>query len=301
MPYQPVESESDFRRRIKIGETTEGLHLDFKRELNRQKGPNGQEAQAELCRDIAQFANTEGGTLLIGVDEKQGPNGHKVASEIIGLKDVDGDKRWIEQAITNYLVPNTIPHPIETITLDEGPVLAINVPPSIHLVALWHRDERGGLRKGAIEYLYRTNHGKEWMNPDAAERHLMDGSRATKLAVKALFSKEDVKDRDLQIVPAPLYRGTGHRSDGGRGLSFLKGYVYENELEQTARLKAVSDTEFEVRFAGGETITVPYAFVEATWITTDMRPAIALKVRIVKDGKTLALEPIEAVRRDASL
>lgn len=274
MPYFPIESKADFLGRIKIGKTTEGLHLDFKQEVNFKKG----DAQAELCRDLAQFANTEGGTLLIGVEEAKGPNGHKVASRILGVQDVDGLKQWAEQAITNYCVPSTFSKTVSPISLNEGTVLAINVPPSIHLVALWHRDQRGGLRRGAIEYLYRTNHGKEWMNPDAAERHLMDGSRATRLAVTRLFARKGAKSTQLEIVPAPLLDNKG-------------GFSSKIPHPRPAFLRELGDQEFGIVIDSAN-VSIPFALVEAAWITTDGRPAIALKVSITQDGDRLYLAPM---------
>ena len=54
-----------------------------------------------------------------------------------------------------------------------------------HQVDTWLRcgtTRRNGL---LIEYVRRTSHGKDWMNPDEVERHLMNGSRAAKLALLA--------------------------------------------------------------------------------------------------------------------
>lgn len=50
----------------------------------------------ELCRDLAQFANTDGGVLLIGVSEMRGVNGQKLAGEIKPVEDIDGFKQWME-------------------------------------------------------------------------------------------------------------------------------------------------------------------------------------------------------------
>ena len=154
-----IYTPSDFAAVVQLGTTTESLFLDFKKTIN-AKAPD---AQQETCRDIAQFANTEGGCLVIGVNERQDPiTGIKVADSISGLPDPDQIQQWIEQAIRNYLVPATFSHDVSIIQEPRGTVIAVNIPPSRHLVALW--DNRG--KRPTIEYVRRTSHGKDWMNPD---------------------------------------------------------------------------------------------------------------------------------------
>lgn len=63
MIYQPIQSSGDFRNRIFFGSSKESVHLDFKAQLNNEDPP-------KIAIDIAAFANTLGGTLLIGVSEK---------------------------------------------------------------------------------------------------------------------------------------------------------------------------------------------------------------------------------------
>ena len=77
--------------------------------------------EQETCRDVAQFANTEGGCLVIGVNERKDPTtGIKVAESISSLPDPDQMQQWIEQAIRNYLVPATFSHDISIIHGCEG-------------------------------------------------------------------------------------------------------------------------------------------------------------------------------------
>ena len=280
MAYQPIESAQDFRRLIKIGETAEGLHLDFKQEVVWQKGQSGKPTDPrELCRDVAQFANTEGGVLLIGVVEKS-QHGRKVATEVRPVDDPDGLTHWIEDAVTNFLVPNTFSKSIVPIELDEGRVLAVNIPPSIHLVALWDRHQK----KTGIEYLRRTNRGKEWLNPDDVERHLMNGSRAAMLKVKEIFASRRGQNSDVAIMPE-VVREMTYSHDGA---SFRRLKV--DGL--APRLTRVEDSGVTIQIAGGKTVVVPHALIAATWLTVDERPALALKVQVVLSGEGLTLEPL---------
>lgn len=181
----------DFAEVVQLGTTTESLFLDFKKTIN-TKAPDEQQ---EICRDIAQFANTEGGCLVIGVNERKDPTtGIKVAESISGLPEPDQMQQWIEQAIRNYLVPATFSHDVSIIQAPKGAVIAVNVPPSRHLVALWENRAK----RPTIEYVRRTSHGKDWMNPDEVERHLMDGSRAAKLALIA--AKEQATSEQVEIA-----------------------------------------------------------------------------------------------------
>jgi len=69
-----IETQQEFEGAVRLGETTEGLFLEFKADLGRWRKPatqpERQEAQRECCRDISQFANAWGGCLLYGVEEE---------------------------------------------------------------------------------------------------------------------------------------------------------------------------------------------------------------------------------------
>jgi predicted HTH transcriptional regulator len=135
---------------VAVVKTPESLVLEFKKTIDKWNTPKTvkgweklrAEAQQETCRDIAQFANTNGGCLLIGVQERVDPATQlKVADGICGVNDPEGMKDWIEKAICNYLVPATFSHDIKEIHDPMGIVLAVNIPASIHTVALWNREQ----------------------------------------------------------------------------------------------------------------------------------------------------------------
>jgi predicted HTH transcriptional regulator len=64
----------------------EGLHLDFKQSLTNP---------AKIARNILAFANTEGGTLVIGASDK---------GELIGI-DAEEERFMVEQAIDTHCRP----------------------------------------------------------------------------------------------------------------------------------------------------------------------------------------------------
>jgi hypothetical protein len=118
-----IRTLDDFLKLVTLETTTESLILDFKRTVD----PKEPEWQQELCRDVAQFANTWGGCLLVGVEEGREPStGLKVASRIRGVTDPDAVRGWVEQAITNHLVPSTLSHDICFVTHSNGTLVAVN-------------------------------------------------------------------------------------------------------------------------------------------------------------------------------
>jgi hypothetical protein len=107
-----IRSPADFAGVVTIGVTTESLVLDFKQEIN-TKNPLRSQEQQEFCRDVAQFANSHGGCVLVGVQEELDPVSR--LKRAIGIKNVDEpDKliQWLEQAIGLWLVPSTFSHEI---------------------------------------------------------------------------------------------------------------------------------------------------------------------------------------------
>ena len=81
----------------------------------------------ELAKDVAALANTSGGVILIGIEEREG-----VASELRPLPFADEDERRYRQIVGNLVAPlpsfdvRRIPNPANT----EAGVLAIVVPKS---------------------------------------------------------------------------------------------------------------------------------------------------------------------------
>jgi predicted HTH transcriptional regulator len=91
----------------------EGLHVEFKRKLPEWE---------KLMREIVAFANTEGGILLIGVDDD---------GQIPGTR----DPREVEEALDIFIREYTLPVPeyrLEMIPLSaKRAVVAIHVPESL--------------------------------------------------------------------------------------------------------------------------------------------------------------------------
>lgn len=274
MSYKAVESRADFERTVQFGSTPESLNLEFKALYKwTDEAPATKQAEAiELCRDLAQFANAEGGVLLVGVSEEAKPDGRKVASGIVSVQDADGFVRWVEQAVRNNLVPSTFSKTVRTVETSAGLVVAINIPPNIGVVALWPLADRRG-----IEYVKRNNHGKGWLNPDEVEEHLMDGSRAVRLAAKRVFERAADPNKVIDLVPPVSIRTQ----------VFASNRLYERlgrDVEARPLLAGVAEDHLVVAvYPSGTHLHVPFALVRSIWMTADLRPAISMSARIVRE------------------
>lgn len=279
-----IESASDFHQFVKVGETTESLTLDFKRDLDGRTATDQKvrrEAAKELARDIAQFANTSGGCLLVGIEEER-VGAKRVAKAIRPPDDFDGRRQWIEQAVTNFLVPSTLSVGIVPIEVGGATIMAINVPAHEHLVWIWDRATH------TMECVRRTNHGKEWLNPDETEEHLMNSSRAAKLAVDRVVAAVGKEDAEVDLASGVW--------DWRRA---VQGAPYTKERVRRCRSYLSGRDEHAlrlcIRFEEPNTapvIVIPYGLVREAWVTTDGRIGLMLDVRLARDpDQGVVMEP----------
>lgn len=264
-----IETADDFYRTVRIGETQESLTLEFKKDLNGYlaRGKDARNHQKELCRDLSQFANSYGGCLLIGV--KEGHDGTKrVATGIHSIDDFDGRRQWIEQSRQNFLIPATMCLQIHSISLAEGQIIAINVVAHQHLVWIWDRDGN------TMECVRRTTHGKENLNPDEVEAHLMDSSRSCKLAFLRVVTAATGESIDL-------VSGVWMVSSGG-----AVGSASLLQMQAEVNLIGSGEHEFELGISssflnGTVPVRLPYGLIKEVWVTSGGKIGLMLEVRLV--------------------
>jgi len=277
-----IRDAADFERLIRIGETIESVTLDFKQAINGRSASEDavqKNAQREVCRDIAQFANTYGGVLLVGVAERLDPRtGLKVADQVAPVADPDVMRAWIEQSVSNFLVPSTLSHEVIPIRTSSGVVVAVNVAASRRLVSIWDT------ASGTIECVRRTSHGKARMNPDEVERHMMNASRAAQLALREAMKGATGEDVEL--------------AGGVWGFTGVPGGpVPRLTLKAPIQLGAVDDTSFQLRVPLSskiECVAVPFELMRAAWVTAENRVGIALSARLSCSSASggLVLDPV---------
>jgi len=277
-----IYTAQEFGTLIQWGETRESKFLEFKKAVKDPAALTDKkastEAQKKVCRDIAQFANTDGGCLLYGVSEERFPGSElATASEVSPAVDVDRSRQWILDAVKNFLVPSTLSLEIAEIRLSEGIVLAVNIKPSVDLVAVWDREQH------TIQYLYRTSHGKAYMNPDEAERHQMNTSRSRRLAFIAAIDGET--GGKANVMGGVLLR------------TFATGQLHEERMNirDSVSWKDARDHTFELRVSDGgpgglPTLAIPYGMVQEVWFA-DGKLNLVLSARLVKEDRSLTLDP----------
>lgn len=105
MIYTPFKTAQDFECLIHIDEFPETIHWDYKQTFNSEKSK-------DIAIDLAAFANTFGGTLLIGVTEKS-DGAKKVASGFVPSINVEEIKKIDQlQFVTSNLVDAKIANKI---------------------------------------------------------------------------------------------------------------------------------------------------------------------------------------------
>lgn len=98
-------------RSLERNEIPESIRLEFKRELNLAT----REAKREAAKDVSALANTAGGRILYGVEEKELQDGSRVAGPIRPLTD-----GALEPTLSDVLVGSI--HPRPRFVVRRGPV-----------------------------------------------------------------------------------------------------------------------------------------------------------------------------------
>jgi hypothetical protein len=127
-----------------VEHTAEALHVDFKREFYKDEQRNNTvvPAQEEAAKDVASFANAEGGDIIIGITDQ----GHR-AGVFFDTPNVVGIETKFREWLRNRLAPREV---AETVTMKlwefdhdqkQRQVLVVTVPPWPHgAVSVWDGD-----------------------------------------------------------------------------------------------------------------------------------------------------------------
>ena len=156
MLYRPIKNQDDFKSLIHIGETPESIHWDYKQQFNDEK-------KSDIAIDLAAFANTLGGTLLIGVSERD-IDGRKVANNLFNIADFERIKKSVYTSILDLISPH-IDVQVVPIKMDNVLIVAMNVEPSVNLVSV--SQEKNG---PYYCFPYRTDFGNRFMAFDNKTR-----------------------------------------------------------------------------------------------------------------------------------
>lgn len=237
MLYKPFKTPQDFESLIHLGETSESIHWDYKQSFSPKKSE-------DFAIDLAAFANTFGGTLLIGVAEKT-DGAKKVASGFVPGINVEEIRKTVHTHISEIISPK-IDVQVVPIEVSGNLVVAINVEPSINLVGVrLDKDRR------SFSFPYRTEFGNRFMTLEEVEKRMVDNkTRAMYLKLKKYIPFGG----KVNVYPAP---------------------IANNKIEW--RFEWIHNSENEIRLDqnGYRSIDIPISFIEEVW---NGRGGICLKL-----------------------
>lgn len=227
MLYQPFKTAQDFESLIHLGETSESIHWDYMQSFNPKKAE-------DLAIDLATFANTFGGTLLIGVAEKS-DGAKKVASGFVPGINVEEIRKTVHTHICEIISPK-IDVQVVPIEVSGNLVVAINVEPSVNLVGVCLDKDRR-----SFSFPYRTEFGNRFMTFEEVENRMADNkTRAMYLKLKKYIPSGG----KVNVYPAP---------------------IANNKIEW--RFEWIHNSENEIRLDqnGYRSIDIPISFIEEVW------------------------------------
>jgi hypothetical protein len=233
MAYKPIRSADDLAARLIVGETREDHWLDFKGFEQKTVWPWSD--NDECRRDVVQFANASGGSVVVGAIEE-----NHVLKGFQGVPDPDDTIRRLDEVLKGRLEPVPAIEPVTLRTATGEDVVVVNVPPSLRLVALRFNDDR-------YQFPIRAVDSKRYMTLGEIEARMQDQTRVHRLRLEQIGRQElvglDVKvdanlthngwrvarveedvvvlERELEEVPIPLaYVETVYRA-GLRGAEWI--------------------------------------------------------------------------------
>ena len=163
-------SQTELIEKIMLGEDTT---IEFKREMPHRNS---------LADEIAAFANSQGGVMLIGVDDYR---------EIVGLElqELDRVEKTVVEICEDNIEP-TVPVFTEKLRIDDKNLLKIEVPRSLFV----HKTSNG--------YFTRQGSSKREMRTDQLARLLQSRSQARIIK----FDEQFVPNTNKETLRESLYR-----------------------------------------------------------------------------------------------
>jgi Putative DNA-binding domain len=270
-------SKADLEALIE-NEVTEGIQIDYKRELYEPTG----DAKREFLKDVSSFANTAGGHIIIGMDENGG-----LPTHLIGVEgDLDAEKQRLESLLRDRIEPRIVGVRMQPVAASSGRnALVIRIPKSwnpphavVNYTRIFYARNSAGAHHASVDELRtmfaagatfldraREFHSKRLEQIHGGDTPIQFPGEGGRLVLHIIpfsaFGSEtmlDSKVMERQVVPPLWSRGynPGYNVDGylttyegGQQASYLQvfrngiiesvaGDVRERDAQGTSRLYA---------------------------------------------------------------
>lgn len=263
-------SEKNICENIILNHTQESIFLDFKKEINLENKSRKNELSVEFACDICQFANTLGGVILIGVEEKQGSiSGLNMANSYVNVVNCEDIRKFINDKARNYYYPSHINYDIVKIQMNKKVnLLAINIYPLTNNIACVFSPSSPDY----LRYPFRTEFGKKYLRPYEVEEKMNNRNRGLFLQLMNIWQK----DKEVQIL-SPIVKEEKDPSLAwdNRDLNIYISELYNNE--------------FQLRI-NDQVINIPYGLLKEVWSTCDKKIGVIVNAKIVISGDRKRLE-----------
>lgn len=237
--------------------TDESEHLDFKL----QPWSRDERGKSEILRDVAQFANHLGGSLIVGAREDEAGR----LQEYVDVEAPDVVVSRINDACYANLFPRVSLDCIAMNTSKGNHVVVANVQASVEPVAIRVGDK--------WEFYRRYGRSKKPIDFEEVQRMWTEGRRGKILMSK--IPKTDLTRIHLDVRPGPGCFPQFMDADSGIILA---------------------DDYFTVALASRETFNFPYEFVKAVWPRVAGGWFVALDVTFERYGDRWSARHGEARR-----
>jgi hypothetical protein len=192
MSYRPIRSSAEIASRLIVGTTREDHWLDFKGlGADGRAYKNNDEGKRECRRDVIQFSNASGGTIVVGAVEQD-----HVLVGFMSVPDPQGFVRWIDEIVKEHTEPAPAIEPYVVSPSSGEELVAVNVPPALRLVGLRSKD--------AYEFPLRTADSRRYLRLSEIEARMQDQDRVHRLRL------EQIAPDDAVALDATVERELGH-------------------------------------------------------------------------------------------
>lgn len=192
---------TDLQQRIRLGEDS---YLELKQLIWRGVGKINEPHPDSVADEAAAFANTKGGQLILGVDDKT----RSITG--IALNDLDGVEQWLGNALKDRIEPE-LDYQTQHVELTAADgslrvVIVVDIPRS-----LWVHRSPGG-------YLHRVGHAKREMRSDYLARLFQQRSQARL-----------IRFEEQAVTQAPHFETLPWR--------MIKPFLHADEGDESTQLK----------------------------------------------------------------